>query len=198
MGNENKNCAIDFLKSDFEQCFQQMRHYDNQIFNICKFAFMVYSSFFAVAIGLYKFGIEKGLDLSLIATSILLTGFVVGVMIFCQVIRNRIYCVQVVRYINEIREKFLQNKPLAFENNVQMYINWRKPAFCNLASSQLWISYLIAFLNATLLGTFLYMYIGDGRAKVLIIACSTVLFLGMQVIGGILYLKAIDNKFGKK
>jgi hypothetical protein len=36
MANENNSSAetLKFIKNDFGQCFQQMRHYDNKMLNI--------------------------------------------------------------------------------------------------------------------------------------------------------------------
>ena len=47
--------ALKFLERDFNQCFQQMRHYDSQIFDILKFMFTAYTVLIGVALGLYQF-----------------------------------------------------------------------------------------------------------------------------------------------
>lgn len=46
--------ALKFLERDFNQSFQQMRHYDAQIFDILKFMFTAYSVLIGVALGLYQ------------------------------------------------------------------------------------------------------------------------------------------------
>jgi len=196
--SEAEKAGVEFVRADFSECFQQMRHYEEQLINICKFAFFAYSSITATALGLYKFGIEKEVDLRGLASIIVLIGLIIGLFLFWIIVRNRVYFVRVTHYINEIRGTFLECKPMGFENKSQMYTDWKQPAFYNRYSSQLLFCYMVAFLNAILLGAFLYMYMGDRCGKVLIILCPSVLFLGMQVIGGILYLKSFDNKFEKK
>lgn len=54
--SEQEKEAVKFLERDFNQCFQQMRHYDSQIFDILKFMFTGYTALIGVALGLYKFG----------------------------------------------------------------------------------------------------------------------------------------------
>jgi len=188
--------AIKFLESDFIQCFQQMRHYDEQIMNLCKFAFLSYSSITGAAIGLYKFGIEKDVDLLFPASIIVGIGLIVGLLLFCMAMRNRVYFVRVSRYINEVREIFVKHNPMGFENKSRMYTDWRKPMFYNLYSSQLWVCYMLAFLNAILVGALLYMQVGwCSRWKVLIITSCLVGLLFLQIAAGNSYLKSYENKF---
>lgn len=40
---EKEEEAVKFLERDFNQCFQQMRHYGSQILEILKFMFTSYS-----------------------------------------------------------------------------------------------------------------------------------------------------------
>ena len=56
--------AVRFLERDFNQCFQQMRHYDSQLWDICKFSFTAYTALIGIAIGLYQYSIQKALDLT--------------------------------------------------------------------------------------------------------------------------------------
>lgn len=42
-----------FLERDFNQCFQQMRHYDLQITGLMKFTFTSYTALIGIAFGLY-------------------------------------------------------------------------------------------------------------------------------------------------
>lgn len=57
MGNNNQNelkdAARNFLENDFNQCFEQVRHYDTQIVDIFKFLATFYTTVAGIAIGLY-------------------------------------------------------------------------------------------------------------------------------------------------
>ena len=197
--SEAEKAGVEFLRADFSECFQQMRHVDGQIINLCKFAFVAYSGVTASALGLYKLGIEKSVDLRGAASIIVGIGLIVGLFLFWLAMRNRVYFIRVTRYINEVRALFLKYKPMGFENKTGMYTNWQKPAFYNWTSSQLWFCYMVAFLNAVLLGALLYMNVGYTlRWNIFIIIFCSMLLLCMQVTVGILYLKYLDNKSTEK
>lgn len=142
--------ATKFLERDFNQCFMQMRHYDSQIWNICCFVFIAHIAILGTAISMYRYSMDKSLDLMPAAMSILIAGFVLGLLIYCLAIRNRVYFVVVCRYINEHRKLFLEAKPLGFENISGMYVNPALPSYFNWRSWQSWLYYIIAFLNALL------------------------------------------------
>src|SRR5438477_10919246 len=90
-----------FLERDFNQCFQQMRHYDGQILDICKFAFTAYTAAFGAALTVYKYGIDKGIDYTSPAIAILSVALFLGFCMMALATRNRGYYVLVARYINE-------------------------------------------------------------------------------------------------
>ena len=49
--------AAKFLERDFNQCFAQMRHYDSQIWNVCRFAFTAYIAILGTAISMYQYSV---------------------------------------------------------------------------------------------------------------------------------------------
>ena len=130
--------ALKFLERDFNQCFQQMRHYDSQIFDILKFMFTAYTALIGVALGLYQFGVKEKIYLIPPAIAALIIGLVLGAFMFYLVLINRAYYVRVARYINEQRNLFLSFKPLGFENISRMYTNAKQPYFSR-ESSQVWL-----------------------------------------------------------
>jgi len=67
-----------FLDRDFTQCFIQMRYYDAQIVDICKFAFTAYTAVFGTALALYRYGADHNADYRLPAATILLVGLLLG------------------------------------------------------------------------------------------------------------------------
>lgn len=188
---EQEKEALKFLERDFNQCFQQMRHYDAQIFDILKFMFTAYSALIGVALALYQFGLKEGKDLSLPAIAALSVGLIIGLFMFALVIRNRVYYVQVTRYVNEHRGFFLKNKPLGFENRSKMYTNYSQPPYFNWRSSHSWLYYIVALLNSILFGILLYI-VFPGAWKTVI--SESLLLCCIQLVIAVAYLKSRENK----
>lgn len=182
--------AIDFLEHDFDQCFQQMRHYDSQILDILKFMATVYSILTAVGIGIYENRIQKGDDYSLPICICLGILFCFGVFAYMLTIRNRIYFVHVARYVNEIRGYFLTSITNGFKNLSRMYVNHQQPPFFNWRSSQSFFIYLIAFCNSSLLGVILYISTFRHIQSWSMIILPSVFVLLFHIVGGVLYLKS--------
>ena len=193
--SEREKEALKFLERDYNQCFQQMRHYDAQIFDILKFMFTAYTALIGVALGLYQFGLKEGKDLSAPAIAAIVVGLILGLFMFALTVRNRVYFVQVVRYINEQRGFFFQFKPMGFEDKVKMYVNHKQPPYFNWRSSHSWLCYIISTLNSILLGVLLYiLYPCSWR---IVIAGSLLLFI-IQMSIAIAYLKTRENKSASK
>lgn len=184
--------ALKFLERDFNQCFQQIRHYDAQLFNILKLVFTGYTAVLGIAVGLYQYGLEKSLDISLPAKAILSVGFLIGLLLFSVVIRNRVYFVKLTRYLNEQRNLFFKYRPLGFENKSKMYINYLQPPFFNWRSSHAWFSYIIAALNSSLLGALLFTALSRSRWQ--IVTLSWLVLFIIQLTIGIGYLRSKENK----
>jgi hypothetical protein len=195
--------ALKFLDRDFNQCFQQLRHYDGQILEVCKFAFIGYTTLIGAALGLYQFGLKEGKTLSAPIYGIVSTGLVLGMFFFALAIRNRVYFVQIARYLNEQRQLFFRMQPLGFQNRSQMYTDPSQPPFFNWRSSQAWYSYIIAALNAVLLAILLFTSLPQG-SRVTWVSVGSGFFFAAQLAVGTAYLKRREGKlaeeavFGKK
>ena len=190
--------AAKFLERDFNQCFAQMRHYDSQIWNVCRFTFTAYIAILGTAIGMYRYSTEESIDLTQAAMFVLGAGLVLGLLIYSLVIRNRVYYVLVCRYINEHRKLFLESKPLGFENISGMYVNPALPPYFNWQSWQSWLCYIIAVLNA-LLAALLIFYALDGYSWRWILTVSLGVIIALIQIGlGIAYLKSREDKGGSE
>ncbi|MYF38275.1 MAG: hypothetical protein F4219_05840 [Gammaproteobacteria bacterium] len=191
--------AVKFLERDFNQCFMQLRHYDSQIWNICRFAFTAYISILGTALGLYHYSVEKSLNLIPAAIGVLGAGLVLGFLLYSLVICNRAYYVLVCRYINEHRKFFLEGRPFGFENVSGMYMNSAIPPYFNWRSWQSWLCYLIASLNAALLTALLIFYFSDEYSwrwpLTITIGIITAL---IQIGSGIIYLKSREDKIGSE
>lgn len=184
--------TLKFLERDFNQCFQQTRHYDLQLFNILKLVFSGYTAVIGIALGLYQFGLEKGINISLPAKAILSIGFLFGLLLFSLAIRYRIYFVQVTRYLNEQRGLFFKYRPLGFENKSIMYTDYLQPPFFNWRSSHSWLTYIIAILNSTMLGILLFITLNQFIWLIAILSFFFSLIIQLSI--GIKYLKSREGK----
>ncbi|MBI3753407.1 MAG: hypothetical protein HY266_05080 [Deltaproteobacteria bacterium] len=192
--SEQEKEALKFLERDFNQCFQQMRHYDSQIFDIFKFMFTGYITLIGATLGFYKFGLEKNINLNFPVIAVLSIGLVFGLFILAYTVSNRVYFVRIFRYINEQRKTFLSYEPLGFANKSEMYIKYSQPAFFNWISSQAFFIYIIAFLNSTLLGALLFIIFASNTCKWVIITPSCLALFIVQLIVAIYHLKSRENK----
>ncbi|MBE7415394.1 MAG: hypothetical protein HS130_09290 [Deltaproteobacteria bacterium] len=192
--SEKEKEALKFLSSDFNQCFQQMRHYDSQITLILKFMFTAYTALIGIALGLYQFGLKEQKDFSTPASFALTIGLIIGLFMFSLTVRNRVYFVQVARYINEQRGFFLKFSPIGFGNFSKMYTNLQQPPYFNWRSSHTWLYGIIATLNSTLLIVLLYILEYDW---IILAFCSSLLVL-IQMSCGILYLRSRESKSASK
>ena len=191
--------AAKFLERDFNQCFMQLRHYDSQIWNICRFAFTAYISILGTALGLYHYSIEKSFNLIPAAIGVLSAGLVLGLLLYSLVICNRAYYVLVCRYINEHRKFFLEGRPFGFENVSGMYMNSAIPPYFNWRSWQSWLCYLIASLNAALLTALLIFYFSDEYSwRWLLTVTIGIITASIQIGLGIIYLKSREDKIGSE
>jgi hypothetical protein len=185
---------IKFLEADFNQCFQQMRHYDIQLFDSVKFLSTAYVGLIGIGIGLYEFGLKESRDFS---TAILVTFFVAllfGFFMYMVILRNRMYFVQVARYVNEIRNTFLENKPMGFENKSKMFTNCKQPPFFNRQSSTAYLMYSIASINSILCGAIIYILFSKASCLWCRSIAGVIILLVLQLLFGIRYLKNREGK----
>jgi len=187
--------ALKFLERDFNQCFQQMRYYDAQIFDILKFMFTAYTVLIGVALGLFKSDLQVNLTIPIVIS--LMIGLILGAFMFYLVLINRSYYVRVTRYINEQRKLFLAFKPLGFENISRMYTNEKQPYFSR-ESTQIWLACVIAALNSTLLGVLLFILFASYSCKWLIVVGVSFSLFSSQLATTIKYLKSQENKSSPK
>ena len=117
--NQPEDACASFLEQDFAQCFAQMRHHDAQILDICKFMFIAYTALVGAAVALFELAVEKHLNMRPAAGMAVGVGLLIGVLLFCLTIRNRVYFVIVARYVNETRRAFLSKHPLGFQRFYQ-------------------------------------------------------------------------------
>lgn len=192
--------ALRFLERDFNQCFQQMRYYDDQILGVFRFLLTFYTGLVGVALALYQFGLKENVDFGFAAVLSLLIGLILGLSLFAQSIRNRVYFVQVARYINEQRRLFFRYRPLGFENASRMYTNPKQPPYFNWRSSQTTLEFVIALLNAVIFGLLVYIQSANvtGSYNSGYAVFSAIILLGLQVGYAVTYLLTREGKSASK
>lgn len=186
---------IKFLEADFNQCFQQMRHYDVQLFDAVKFLTTAYVGLIGIGVGLYEFGVKEYIDFTIPVIASFLVALFLGLFMYMFIIRNRVYYVYVTRYVNEIRKTFLEKKPLGFENKSGMYTNYKQPPFFNWRSSQAYLMYVISIVNAILCGSVIFIWSSNlYYCCWLHTLCGAVTLLFLQLGIGICYLESREGK----
>lgn len=199
MGDERDSRQADqesmhgFMAHDFNQCFEQMRHYNGQIVEITKFSFLGYTGLLGVAVGLFEYGMDKGVDLRVPVGMALLVGVVFGVFAVGLIAKNRAYFVKVARYVNEQRAYFL-NLGTGFQNVTGMHTDCMRPRVCNYGSSQLWLLYVLSALNGALVAAALCVsglisQEGIGWAVFAALIC-----MALQVGVAVFYLRGEDKR----
>ncbi len=190
--------AAKFLERDFNQCFAQMRHYDSQFWNVFRFTFTAYIAILGTAIAMYRYSIEKNINLTQAVIFILGAGLVLGLLNYCLAIRNRVYYVLVCRYINEHRKLFLESKPLGFENISGMYVNPALPPYFNWQSWQSLLCYIIAGLNALPAALLIFYALDECSWQWGLTVSLGVITALIQIWLGIAYLKSREDKEGSE
>ena len=190
--------AAKFLERDFNQCFMQLRHYDSQIWNICRFAFTTYITVLGAALGLYQYSEDKDLNLIPAAIGVLGAGLVLGLLLYSLVVCNRAYYVLVCRYINEHRKFFLEGRPFGFENVSGMYMNSAIPPYFNWRSWQSWLCYLIALLNGLLAALLIFYFLDECSWHWPLTVTIWIITASIQIGLGITYLKSREDKRDSK
>jgi len=186
--------AIQFLGRDFDQCFSEKRRCEDQAWDVCKFAFTTLATVVGFAAGAYQYSQEKDSSLLAAAYVLLGVGFVVGVLLFLQLVQLRVYFVCVARYINEQRGFFLAAKPLGFQNYTKLYNDPRTPPYYSWKSAQTWTSHLLAFLNGLVAGTFVFLALRAHAHQLLLALLALLLTTALQVATARAYLTSREGK----
>jgi hypothetical protein len=151
MPDEAKTVFENLLQSDFEQCFEQMRHYDDVFQNSLQF---VYTGVVAVAGASGTLFSIWGTKTSNLATLsfILLFSWVAGIVVVMELAKNRVYFARVARYVNEIRDVYLDKKPAGVTNKAKMFTDPTFPHVLDLGSTQIFQVGLASVFDSLLFG----------------------------------------------
>lgn len=184
---KHAEAGLAFLQADFDRVFEQARYYDSQSVDIFKFLATFFTLIAGGGIGLFEFAVEKHVDLTFAIVAGFLIALFFGLGLFGLVVRNRVYFVGCMRYLNEQRHTFLALKPLGFRNASGMYTDASHPKYFNWLSSQSFLMYTIAALNAVLLSLVLVLVKHGGFLTL------GVLLLLTQIAGAALYLRGQEK-----
>jgi len=141
---DKQHQSLEFLKIDFQECFEQMRHYDRLFWQVTAGIFSLDAAILATVFNLLE---SKYFSTSILGL-VVFGGFIIGIIALWFLLKNRIYYVKVARFVNEVRRQYLENKPLGVENQAGLYTNPEYPKYSNLTSSQLTSVYIMIIINS--------------------------------------------------
>lgn len=195
------------LESDFNQCFEQARHYYKIALEIIKYAFAGYMAVMAGSYALFRFGLEIHLDSSdfwVLLIVLLLSAFSMGLIFLWIIVRNRCHFVLINRYINEIRGFYIKKNVFEFKNNTRMHMDYKNPPYYDPYSTHSWAIYLISILNTSLFFLMMIFWNITFHCGYEITSYLTVSILPLQIGCSIYYLLKKEGQsadeiiFGKK
>ena len=161
--NQRDNYGQDFLKHDFDQSYQQLRHYDSLNWDITKFSFVQLLVGITAAWALYVFATDTKNTNSFIAhsygwiiPSVLGVSYLFSLLASFLISRNRVYFTKVARYLNEHRGFALGTRPLGFMNQTKFYTSVTFPPAFDKWSTQIVCLYVIQLVSSFMFGAMLY------------------------------------------
>lgn len=173
----------ELMLADFEQSYEQLRHYDSQIIGTVKFLLVFYTGAFSVLIGGYEC---ISPETKVLWVRLLLSlSFVAGIIGLIILVSTRTYFVRVARLLNEMRSIYVSDATNAFSNHAGMPVDVGFPRFYNPTSSHSFFVYLVSVINAFIGGALCFGLIGGVSVSVL----AGTSLLAIQVLTVIRYLQ---------
>lgn len=193
----NKDDLVEFLRKEYTECFNQIRHYDG----VANKYFTCVAAGYPIIIG----GISALYDVlsddynRVVVSAMLLLTFFVGLAILGLLLTNRSNYAVVSRQINAIRHYFLKNTDdLNFLKYNRAHLDPDKPDAYSPRSTSIRFFDIIAILNS-LIGAgcvfFILAYFEAPEYVIWIVAAVLVVILLIgQKMWGIRYLKERDEE----
>ena len=119
--------ANDFLHKEYDQCFQQLRFYDERQFHLLTYLCTLTSAVASAIFVLYQLLAKESYAFYAALMVLGLIVFVACVLLFLAMLQNRLYFVFTARQINAIRSHCLKHESPEFTDN-QMYTSTNFPA----------------------------------------------------------------------
>jgi hypothetical protein len=137
----------DLLNTDFQECFEQMRHYDDAFQSGLQFT---YGGVIGLS-GLLGTLLQiKGADTLRTVTPVLVLSWLAGFLMVMFLAKNRVYFAKVARYVNQIRDFYLRESHGKFEDHTNFYRNREFPPLFDPGSTQAFQIYLACALDSFL------------------------------------------------
>jgi hypothetical protein len=152
MPEEPRSVFENLLQSDFEQCFEQMRHYDDAFQNALQFAYTGVVAVAGASGTLLQAWGAKSSNLATVSL-ILLFSWLAGVVVVMDLAKNRVYFARVARHVNEIRGLYVKKHPAGVSNKAKMYTDPTFPHILNLGSTQTFQVCLASAFDSFLFGS---------------------------------------------
>ena len=149
--------SVDYLISEYEQCFQQMRHYDTTQNTLLTFALTGYIAIFAAVYTLYQYSTNNPIKYTFL-TMIFILSTIAGIIVLMTLARNRVYYTAVAKQVNRIRNYFLSNSELDFIRYNNCYVSYDKPKNFYWLSTYAMYIVVISLFNASLIGSGVVMF----------------------------------------
>lgn len=187
----DKQAVLDLLKTDFQQCFEQMRHYDRIFLQFVAGIFSFNTAILVILFKLFQNSTKKFLflDLKQIWLIILIMALCVGFFSLIFLSRNRLYYVRVARFVNEVRNHYLSIQPLNIANKAKLYVDYKHPKTFSLFSTQVILFYILSILNAFYLFMLVFILTKNFCSSFIL---SFVLLI-IQVVATLIFLWKSDN-----
>ncbi len=193
----DKEQSVGFLVSEYEQCFEQMRHYNDISISLTKFAFTGFVAITSGAFALFKY-LEGEIYQSTVVGSILLLTFFVGVIVMTLMLRNRVYFVVVTRQVNSLRNYFLSNMEVDYLKYNVCYTDSDFPRAFSLWSSYTLLLAMVALISGILGGVGSYLIIApywkvEGWGRWVVGLVITIVLAMVQLVASFFYLTRYDH-----
>jgi len=145
----------DWLLKEYEQMFNEKRHYDGRFFSLLSFFMAFVTICVSVVVGVND--IIKDTSVSIFPVFFCMVG-AVGFIILVNMYYSRVNYVKVCRQINSIRQFCLVNQIPSFERENKMYLNPEFPHFYMLNSMHLIVMHFLVLINSFFIGlSFLFI-----------------------------------------
>ncbi len=178
-----------FLYKEYEECFTQLRFYDERQMGLVNFVLTLSSTAATLVFGFYKI-FEKDISKFLLAQNILsLIIYISTTVIIAGMIQNRIYFTICAKQINAIRKYMLKTEVPDFKEN-QMYVSTNFRVFKFFSVQTLMILGVLV-ISVIYLGSFIFSLceiIGISNSLGKAFRFSFI-FMGLKLCMVILYFK---------
>lgn len=149
--------AVKFLIAEYNQSFEQMRHYNKMQSNLISFSLSGYMAILSLACAIYEFVKSYDFKIRILSLLLIISSFMGGFLLLL-FIRNRLYYVIVARQINSLRNYFLNNSKLNYIDYNKLYLSPDNPKNYNIWSTDSIFIYSISFINSLLFASGIFIF----------------------------------------